>query len=142
MVVCLTRPVFSSYYLFWFKYSSKTTYLKEIDNSTSTTIDSIREKVIEYLYTYKDKIPERNPIIESKIWNEQDLSILRDDLQRNKEDSMLLKSKLKTTQDELIRLRDKLEKTELELKKSSNNSTFLLELKKTILLTKLRVFFS
>lgn len=102
-----------------------------MDKFTSTRVDSIKEKVIEYLFSSRIKEEKQtNQISDSlinNIWTSEDLALLRSYLKRSQEENASLKSKLDTSQEELIRLRSLLEKTEYELKKSPKSSIELLE---------------
>lgn len=109
--------------------------LGHIDKSTSTRIDSIRDKVIEYLLSYQpntskeEKSSQQKPPQPSNniIWNNDDFLVFRGYLKDQKEENMLLKSQLRAKQDELIELRDRLENVECELKKSPKSLVESLE---------------
>lgn len=89
------------------------------DKSTDTTVDSIKEKVIEYILNIKDKKePAKKEVneISVNIWDTDDLNILRRNFSSIKERSYQLNSKLFVTQEENTKLKDSIERLTIENK--------------------------
>lgn len=89
------------------------------DKSTDTTVDSIKEKVIEYILNIKDKKePAKKEVneISVNIWDTDDLNMLRRNFSSIKERSYQLNSKLFVTQEENTKLKDSIERLTIENK--------------------------
>ncbi len=96
---------------------------KNNDKQTDTTIDSIKDKVLEYLFknqldesknckTIFQHGPELNDT--ENIWTEADISILRKTFANIKEQNMSLKSRMAAYENENKELKDKLERLQIE----------------------------
>lgn len=89
------------------------------EKTTDTTIDSIRDKVLEYLFKNQIEIKEekesKNDLREPEnIWNSEEIGILRKNLVKIKEDNFNLKSQLAVAVEQSKNLREKLEKLKVE----------------------------
>lgn len=93
------------------------------DKQTDTTIDSIKEKVLEYLF--KNQVVENEEIkTDSKhdnesnetenIWTIDDLNVLRKTFANIKEQNMNLKSRMAAYENENKELKDKFERLQIE----------------------------
>ena len=94
------------------------------EKTTDTTIDSIKDKVIEYLFRNENKKPDlliqENDHIPTNIWNTDDLKILRQNFANIKENNILLMSQTKALEDENQMLKDRLARLELETRQTRN----------------------
>lgn len=98
---------------------------KEIDvtneKTTDTTIDSIKDKVLDYLFRNQIEIKEekesKNDLKEPEnIWNTEEIGILRKNLVKIKEENFHLKSQLAVAIEHSKNLNEKLEKFKVETK--------------------------
>ena len=95
------------------------------EKTTDTTIDSIKDKVIEYLFRNENKKPdllvqENDDDPPTNIWNTDDLKILRQNFSDIKENNILLVSQTKALEDENRMLKDRLARLELETRHTRN----------------------
>ncbi len=104
----------------------------ENEKSTDTTVDMIKDKVINYLLNLDDKKEEKNVPIRSEeetektnIWTTSDLNVLRRNFSSIKEKNISLNSRLMVLQEENIRLKDSIEILRLENKKFKNEKLTL-----------------
>lgn len=92
----------------------------ETNKATDTEIDSIKQKVIEYLFKNSTTIEEETKSVKTPpkmvdcIWTEDDLNILRQNFSQIKEENQQLKSRLQVKVDENIELRRSLDKLQTE----------------------------
>lgn len=94
----------------------------ETNKATDTTIDSIKEKVLEYLFKSKIEVKEQSIVKDEEsenketvnIWSTDDLNILRKNFSRMKEENYSLKSRLQVQTQESINLREKYENLKVE----------------------------
>jgi len=104
----------------------------ENEKSTDTTVDMIKDKVINYLLNLDDKKEEKNVPIRSEEETEKtnisttsDLYVLRRNFSSIKEKNISLNSRLMVLQEENIRLKDSIEILRLENKKFKNEKLTL-----------------
>ena len=94
----------------------------ENEKTTDTTIDSLKEKVLEYLFKNQNKIElQENKNVSLKndektdcLWNTDDLNILRREFTKIKETNYSLNSRMAVLQQENIELKEKYDKLKIE----------------------------
>lgn len=88
----------------------------ESEKATDTTVDSIKDKVIEYLLNLNEKKEEKleSEVSVNNIWSTDDLNVLRKHFTSIKEENFLLKSKLVVNQEENIKLKEELNQLKVE----------------------------
>ena len=105
------------------------------NKTTDTTIDSIKDKVLEYLFknhpriseneivlnTNKGKFDESGHVNSSSIWNTNDLNVLRKTFAGIKDNNYLLKSRLTVLQNEHDELKEKYDQLKFESQPISND---------------------
>ena len=105
------------------------------NKTTDTTIDSIKDKVLEYLFKNHPRISENEIVLNSHkgnfdesghvnanaIWNTNDMIVLRKTFAGIKDNNFLLKSRLTVIQSEYDELKEKYEKLKFESQPMSND---------------------
>lgn len=91
------------------------------EKTTDTTVDSIKDKVLEYLFKNNVEIKEKsetikNETVNENIWNADEIEVLRKNLVKKKEENYQLKSQLAVTNEENKNLKQSLEKIKTETK--------------------------
>jgi len=100
----------------------------EKDQGTDTTIDKIKEKVIEYLFEKKNIDENLNKTLgqpTDEIWNIDDLNVLRKNFASIKENNILLRSKLVVFEEDNKKLKERLEAIEITSKNALNEKLTL-----------------
>lgn len=96
--------------------------LIENEKTTDTTIDSIKEKVLEYLFKNQVEIKDvkkdegKQEVSVESLWNENEMNILRKNFAQIKEENISLNSRLKVLIEENKLLRENIEKITNETK--------------------------
>jgi len=119
------------------KYKDKDDKTNKVNKNktTDTTIDSIKDKVIEYLFKNHPRIDENEIVLNpnkgkfeesghvnaNSIWGTNDLNVLRKTFAGIKDNNYLLKSRLTVIQSEYDELKDKYEKLKFESQPMSND---------------------
>ena len=88
------------------------------EKATDTTVDSLKDRVIEYLLNLNEKKEDKVETYSNvnNIWNTDDLNILRRHFTSIKEENFLLNSKLMVIQEENIKLKESLKQLSMENK--------------------------
>ncbi len=106
-----------------------TTPRNEKDQATDTTIDKIKEKVIEYLFEKSSVVDENlnktREQLADEIWNTDDLAVLRKSFALIKENNIILRSQLVVFEEENKRLKERLAAVEITSRNALNEKLSL-----------------